>query len=136
MKRDSQEATSSATSWTSTSASTNWTYLSNHAHVLVCLARDPEVRLRDIALMVGITERGVSRILSELEESGVIEKKKVGRRNHYELHLDAPLRHPLESHATVADLIDLLCKRPRVQATETAVARSSPHRDISRMGHQ
>ena len=55
-------------------------YLSNHAHVLVCLSRDPEIRLRDVAQLVGLTERGVSRILSELEETGIIEKERIGRR--------------------------------------------------------
>jgi len=87
-----------------------WTYLSNHAHVLLCLARDPEIRVRDIAGLVGITERGVARILMDLEDSGVIEKHKTGRRNHYSMHLDSPLRHRLESHRTVGDLMRLVAR--------------------------
>lgn len=112
MKRvDSSSSEASGESvWTGDVSSPHWTYLSNHAHVLVCLAQNSEVRLRDIAQLVGITERGVSRILSELEEAGVIEKTRIGRRNHYELHLDVSLRHPLESHATVSDLVQLLCR--------------------------
>lgn len=111
MKRvDSSPGETGSGVWTAEVSSPHWTYLSNHAHVLVCLAKDPEVRLRDIAQLVGITERGVSRILSELEEAGVIEKTRIGRRNHYELHLDVSLRHPLESHATVSDLVQLLCR--------------------------
>ena len=85
-----------------------WTYLSNHAHVLVCLTKNPESRLRDIAEQVGITERAVSRILTELEGSKVIEKHRVGRRNHYTLNRQAPLRHSLESHASIGDLLKLI----------------------------
>lgn len=88
-----------------------WTYLSNHAHVLLCLVRDPAIRVRDVARLVGITERAVTRILAELECAGVIEKQRVGRRNHYKMHLEAPLRHPLENHATLADLVQLLRSR-------------------------
>lgn len=97
--------------WDQQQHSSSWTYLSNHAHVLICLVGDPQARLRDIAQQVRITERGVSRILSELEEAGVIEKERVGRRNRYQLDLDGPLRHPLESHATLADLIRILSRK-------------------------
>lgn len=83
----------------------HWTFLSNHAHVLVCLARDPDIRSRQVAGLVGITERQVFKIISDLEESGVLVRIREGRRNHYELHLDASLRHPLEAHKTVRDLI-------------------------------
>jgi DNA-binding MarR family transcriptional regulator len=109
VKRESREerlGTADRSSQQSTSS--NWTYLSNHGHVLICLFRDSEARLRDIAQLVGITERGVSRVLSELEEVGVIQKEKVGRRNRYQLNLTARLRHPLESHATLADLVRIL----------------------------
>lgn len=86
-------------------APNGWTFLSNHAHVLVCLARDPDLRLRDIAARVGITERGVQRIIGELEDCGVVEKIRSGRRNHYEIDLSAPLRHPLESDRDVGSLL-------------------------------
>jgi len=88
--------------------SRHWTFLSNHAHVLVCLATDPDARLRDVALKVGITERAVLKILSDLEHGGVIARDRDGRRNHYRLFLDRPLRHPLESHRTVASLVSMV----------------------------
>ena len=85
-----------------------WTFLTNHAHVLLAIARDPEIRLRDLATAVGITERAAHRIVVELEDGGYISRERTGRRNHYELHTDLPLRHPIESHRTVAALIALL----------------------------
>lgn len=85
-----------------------WTFLSNHAHVLICLAKDPEVRLRDIATMIGITERAVMRILADLEEEGLVKRYREGRRNTYELSLNRPLRHPIEQHRHVGELIDLI----------------------------
>jgi len=89
----------------------SWMFLSNHAHVLVCLARDPDTRLRDVALQVGITERGVSKIVAELEAGGVIERVKEGRRNHYEIDGGVALRHPLESSRTVGMLLEMLLER-------------------------
>ncbi len=82
-----------------------WTFLSNHAHVLVCLARNSEARLRDIAVDVGITERRVSSIVTDLEAEGMIKISRVGRRNTYSIIRRARLRHPLESHHTVGDLL-------------------------------
>ena len=84
-----------------------WTFLSNHGHVLVCIAQRADSRVREIAREVGITERAVQRILGELEEAEVVERLRVGRRNHYEIRGGIPLRHPLESHCTVADLVRL-----------------------------
>ena len=85
-----------------------WTFLTNHSHVLICLARNPHARLRDVATDVGITERAVQRIVLELETAGVLERKREGRRNHYRIAQDVPLRHPLESHCTVGSLLDLI----------------------------
>ena len=82
-----------------------WTFLSNHTHVLVCLARDPDQVLREVAQHVGITERAVQRIVAELEAGGVVRRERLGRRNRYHLNLDAPLRHPLERHCTVGELL-------------------------------
>ncbi len=82
-----------------------WTFLSNYAHVLVCLARDPDATLRQIADGVGVTERAVHRIVSELEAASVITISREGRRNHYEIDLSAPLRHPLEEAKDVGDLL-------------------------------
>lgn len=85
-----------------------WTFLSNHAHVLIFLAREPQSRLRDVAAAIGITERAVQKIVADLEAEGLIERHREGRRNSYELHLDEPLRHPIEAHRTVAELVNLL----------------------------
>lgn len=85
-----------------------WTFLTNHAHVLVCLARDPSLRQRDLSDLVGITERATQAILGDLEQSGYLRRERVGRRNHYTLDLDRPLRHPLESDHTVGEVILLL----------------------------
>jgi len=83
----------------------HWTFLSNHAHVLICLARDPSARLRDVAEWVGITERAVQKIVADLEEAGVLTRFRDGRRNHYEINRDAPMRHAVEGGKTVADLL-------------------------------
>jgi len=85
-----------------------WTFLTNHAHVLVCLARDPELRQRDLADLIGITERATQVILGDLEASGYLTRERVGRRNRYRLALDRPLRHDLEAHHTVGEVIELL----------------------------
>ena len=89
-------------------ATAGWTFLSNHAHVLVCLARDPQVRLRDVAAYVGVTERAVQKIVSELESSGFITRERVGRCNRYMIHGHLALRHPLESHRCIGDLLALV----------------------------
>ena len=86
----------------------NWTFFTNHAHVLFCISQDQDIRLRDVAEKVGITERATQRIVLELEEAGYLQHERQGRRNHYELNLDVPLRHPIEAHVTVGDLIDQL----------------------------
>lgn len=88
-----------------------WTFLSNHAHVLVCLARDPDVRLRDVAELVGITERAAQMLVSDLEEAGYVRRERVGRRNRYHLTRRTRLRHPLEDHVRVGDLLDVLVPR-------------------------
>jgi DNA-binding IclR family transcriptional regulator len=90
-----------------------WTFLTNHAHVLLCIARDPEVRIRDLALRVGISERAVQRIVSELEESGYLAHEREGRRNRYQVRAALPLRHPVERHCAVADLVEVVHGRRR-----------------------
>jgi DNA-binding MarR family transcriptional regulator len=88
-----------------------WTFLTNHTHVLLCIAREPEVRMRDVAALVGITERAVQRIVADLEEAGYIERSRSGRRNRYKVRLDLPLRHPIERHRRVAALLDLVLEK-------------------------
>jgi len=85
-----------------------WTYLTNHAHVLILLARDAHATMREVADAVGITERAVQRIVAELEEADVLERSRSGRRNVYAVKADRPLRHPVESHCSVADLLALV----------------------------
>jgi DNA-binding IclR family transcriptional regulator len=85
-----------------------WTFLTNHAHVLFCIAEDPEVRLRDVAARVGITERAVQRIVTDLEGEGYLTVSKEGRRNRYQVNYGLPLRHPIERHRTVAALVRLV----------------------------
>ena len=82
-----------------------WTFLTNHAHVLVAISRDAELRQRDIAEQVGITEGAVQRILHELEADGYLHRERVGRRNRYQVHPDRPLRHQLEHPHTVGDIL-------------------------------
>ena len=89
-----------------------WTFLTNHAHVLLCIARDPDARVRDIADVVGITERAVQRIVTDLESEGYLLVAKEGRRNRYEVLYDQPLRHPIERHRSVKALIDLALEPP------------------------
>jgi hypothetical protein len=87
---------------------TNWTFLSNHGYVLLCIAREPGVRLREVAERVGITERAVQRIVADLEESGYLSRVREGRRNRYEVYADRPLRHPSMARHEVSVLLDLL----------------------------
>ena len=88
-------------------AQKHWTFLSNHGHVLIFLAHDPEARVRDIAQAVGITERSAQGILADLEDSGYLTKKRVGRRNKYSIKLDKKFRHPSESHKSIRLLLEI-----------------------------
>src|SRR3954470_6284670 len=89
-----------------------WRVVNNNAHVLTWIAEDPSGRLRDIAATVGITERAVGQIVSELEQAGYLTKTRVGRRNEYEVHGELPLRHPQHRHHTVGELIRFLQAPP------------------------
>jgi predicted transcriptional regulator len=91
-----------------TESTRQWTLLSNHGHVLICLARDPAARLRDVAMAVGITERAVQKIVSDLEDGGVVQRVRDGRRNRYRLFLDRAMRHPVEAHRSIGDLLGMI----------------------------
>ena len=82
-----------------------WTFLTNHAHVLIAVSRNSDLRQREISAMVGITEGAVQRILHELEDAGYLIRERIGRRNRYQVVADLSLRHPLETDRTVADLL-------------------------------
>ncbi|PTL58588.1 helix-turn-helix transcriptional regulator [Paraconexibacter algicola] len=86
----------------------DWTFLTNHAHVLLCVARDPGMRMRDIADTVGITERAAQRIVSDLIEGGYVERERDGRRNHYRVNRQAPLRHPMDRDHAIGEILELL----------------------------
>ena len=88
-----------------------WTFLTNHAHVLLAIAADPDCRLRDLALTVGITERATQRIVSDLVDAGYLSVERSGRRNTYRVHPDLPLRHPAEQHHHIGDLLTVLSHR-------------------------
>jgi len=88
-----------------------WTFLTNHAHVLLCLTGDPQPLLRDVARLVGITERSVQRIVADLEEDGYLVRERRGRRNRYVVRRALSLRHPIEHHCRVGDLIDMVLGR-------------------------
>lgn len=85
-----------------------WTFLTNHAHVLIVLHSNPDLVLREVARQVGITERAVQRIVQDLEEDGFIRRQKVGRNNHYEVRTNQPLRHSLEAHRDIGDLLKMI----------------------------
>ncbi len=88
-----------------------WTFLTNHTHVLVCLARHEDITLREVALQVGITERAVHAIVSALEAEGVLSRTREGQRNRYRINRAFRLRHALESHRRIGDLLDLVGER-------------------------
>ncbi len=92
-------------------AAPGWTFFSNHSHVLFCLSADPTMLLKEVATRVGVTERAVLRIVAELEEAGVLQRQREGRRNRYVVIPDAPLRHAVESHCTVGELLAVINRR-------------------------
>ncbi|HEU6443488.1 MAG TPA: winged helix-turn-helix domain-containing protein [Gaiellaceae bacterium] len=85
-----------------------WTFLTNHAHALICIARDPGIRIQDIANRVGITLRAAQSIVADLAAEGYVTRTRVGRRNRYEVHPQLPLRHPLEQDHAVGQLLAAL----------------------------
>jgi DNA-binding IclR family transcriptional regulator len=82
--------------------------VTNHGHVLETIARDPTIRLRDVALIVGITERTAAQIVDDFVRAGYLTKIREGRRNRYEVHAALPLRHPQHRHRTIGELIEFL----------------------------
>lgn len=89
----------------------NWTFLSNHAHVLICIDKNPLTRIRDLASQINITERAVQQIIQDLEKDGYLRHVKEGRRNHYTVQMEKPLRHPVEKHCGVSELVAMILKK-------------------------
>ncbi len=92
------------------SSATAWTFLTNYAHVLLCIARDPTSRMRDVAVKAGITERAVQHIVAELEEAGYLSRTRHGRNNRYTMHTELALRHPVERHCSISTLIEMILR--------------------------
>jgi DNA-binding MarR family transcriptional regulator len=85
-----------------------WRFVTSHTQVLLCIARNPDARLRDIAETVGITERAVQRIVADLVESGFVERERVGRRSHYSVNRNTRMRHPSQADRQIGELLDVL----------------------------
>jgi predicted ArsR family transcriptional regulator len=92
-----------------------WRFLTNHTQVLLCLARDPEMRLRDVAEAVGITERAAQRILSDLVDAGFVRRERQGRRNRYVINIHEQMRHPAQEGQEIQGLLDLLQQSERAE---------------------
>jgi predicted ArsR family transcriptional regulator len=105
---------------------TGWTFLTNHARVLVQIARDPGVRVRDIAARCLLTERAVQRIITDLEQGGYLTHTRVGRTNRYQVAAASPLRHPADAGPTVADLLALLTTHGPGGDAPHALAEAAP----------
>lgn len=107
-----------------------WRFVTNHARVLETIARDPTTRLRDIAVIVGLTERTAAQIVNDFVAAGYLTKTREGRRNRYEVHGDLPLRDPLHSHRTVGELLAFL------QGSAPASSGTEPRSSDTRPGHR
>lgn len=92
-----------------------WTFLTNHGHALICIARDPTVRLRDIAAQLGVTERTAQAIVNDLADAGYVLRSRVGNRSRYVVRHSLPFRHPIERDHAVGALVDLLAAAPAVR---------------------
>lgn len=96
-----------------------WTFFSNYAHVLVCLAQNPRALLREVAERVGVTERTAMRLITRLDEAGILKRVKQGRRNFYQIETSEHLRHPLEAHCTIEQLLGMILQQAGNSANHT-----------------
>ena len=123
-------------SYLSSTPERTWTFLTNHTQVLLCIARDSDTRLRDMAQTVGITERAAQRIVGDLIEAGYVTRERVGRRNRYEIDGQAAMRHRAQVGHEVGELLELFelpnTKGPNSSASGPSAARSSPARKTAR----
>jgi predicted ArsR family transcriptional regulator len=95
-----------------TDSATSWHFVSNHGQVLLCIASNPEIRLREIAPRVGITERAAQRIVADLVTAGYVTRQRQGRRNHYAINREKEMRHPAQFGYEIGPLLDLLNRPP------------------------
>ncbi|TDD21596.1 MarR family transcriptional regulator [Nonomuraea diastatica] len=114
----------------------SWTFFTNHTRVLVMVALDPQIRIRDLADTIGITERAAQGILTDLHEAGYVRRMRRGRRNHYAITPDTHLRHPRESTITVQTLLNLFAEHSphddTAQGPAVPTPRTSAHTPRSR----
>lgn len=103
----------------------NWTFFTNYGHVLLCIAEDPESRMKDVAEKVGITERATQRIVADLLSEGYLSSQKKGRRNYYKVNGALPLRHPVERHNQIGQLLRLVEGSPHRAAPNLRAAPGS-----------
>jgi hypothetical protein len=108
-----KEATAAPARQTRTGQMRAWTFLTNHARVLLTIDGDPDVRLRDIATRVGITERAAQAIVADLESAGYLQRTRIGGRNHYTINPTGPFRHPAEADHHIDALLALFTAPPR-----------------------
>jgi predicted ArsR family transcriptional regulator len=93
-----------------------WRFVTNHTQVLLCIARDQDVRMRDLAQTIGITERAAQRIVSDLIEAGFVERERIGRRNRYVINSSLQMRHPSQYGHEIGELLELLeLERPKAE---------------------
>ncbi|NUP48393.1 MAG: MarR family transcriptional regulator [Catenulispora sp.] len=103
-----------------------WTLLTSHGHVLVEIARNPQARIRELSAVAGITERATAAIITDLEAAGYVTRSRVGRRNHYAVHLDLPFRHAAQRDLRVGPFLELLAEQPPARAADRDGAESGP----------
>ena len=111
-----------------------WTFVTNHTQVLLCLAKNPDVRLRDVAQAIGITERAAQRILTDLVEAGYVERTRIGRRNHYTINRDRTMRHTAQLDHDIGGLLDLLEPAQQHDDSSTNPPRARPTAQPSATG--
>ena len=99
-----------------------WRFVTNHTQVLLCIAANPEIRLRDIAVRVGITERAAQRIVADLVDGGYVMRQRTGRRNHYAINREMEMRHPAQFGFEIGPLLDLLRREPASDLPDPAQA--------------
>lgn len=106
-----------------------WTFVTSHTQVLLCLARDPDARMRDVADTVGITERATQRIVADLVEAGYVERQRIGRRNRYTINTSATMRHQSQHGHEIGHLLQLLQQAPTPRHADNSKGpRNTPKR--------